>query len=484
MPVPAGAFREDSQRTSLSMAPPALKFGTDGWRAVVGDAYTFENLARVAAATAAWLHETCAGRPKVVLGHDTRFEGRAFAEHVARVLSASGVDVIFGSSVTPTPAVSWATLEYGCQAGVVLTASHNPPAWNGFKIKSADGGPAIPDQIAQVEALIPDSTELDLPDFDNPAIALRDLTEEYLAALEERLDLDAIRSSGMVIAHDAMFGAGQGLFGRLLGPDRVIALHSELNPGFGGTPPEPIERNLADLPACVVEHGCAAGIANDGDADRIGMVDDLGRFVDSHRLLALLLWYLHEQRGLKGDVVKTFSTTDMLDRMAAAYGLTIHTTPIGFKYICEYFLDGDVLVGGEESGGIAVKGHLPERDGIYVGLLILEMLVKSGRKLSALVDMLSDRFGPAAYFRADAHTSEGRKKAALARLVEEGGLTNIAGHPVTSLDTLDGFKHRTDQGWLLVRPSGTEPVLRIYAEAGTMQQAREMVESAVGELGV
>ncbi len=466
------------------MAATVLKFGTDGWRAIVGDTYTLDNLARVGAATAAWLHATTSGRPKVVLGHDTRFEGRAFAEHVARVFVASGVDVIFGTDFTPTPAISWATKEYGCQAGIVLTASHNPPAWNGFKIKSASGGPAVPSQIAEVEALIPDSVRLDLPDFDNAFITLVDIKSDYLGMLRSRIDLDAIWESGIRVAHDAMYGAAQGLFEELLGRDRVVALHAELNPGFGGTPPEPIERNLAELPVAVVDNGCAAGIANDGDADRIGMVDDLGRTVDSHRLLALLVWYLHEQRGLRGDVVKTFSTTDMLDRMTSEYGLRLHTTPIGFKYICEFFLDGDVLVGGEESGGIAVKGHLPERDGIYVGLLILEMMAHSGRKLSELVDMLSDRFGPLAYHRADAHTSTERKEAALRRLVDEGGLSVINGYPVVSLETMDGFKHRTEEGWLLVRPSGTEPVLRIYAEAGTSESARAMVASAVEELRV
>lgn len=466
------------------MTPPVLKFGTDGWRAIIGDTYTFENVGRVAAATAAWLHKNYGDSPTVVLGHDTRFQGRAFAEHAARVLAGSGVRVIFGSGITATPAVSWATREFGCQAGVVLTASHNPPAWNGFKIKADTGGPAVPSQIAEVESLIPDRVEVELAPLDSELIETRNVRQAYLDMLREAIDVEAIRQAGITLVHDAMFGAGQGMFSAVLGAPRVVELRSDLNPGFRGVPPEPIERNLSDLPEAVLRHAAAAAVANDGDADRIGMVDDKGRFVDSHRLLALLLWYLHEERGQTGLIVKTFSTTDMLDKMAAEYGLPIITTPIGFKYVCEYFLTEDVLVGGEESGGIAVKGHLPERDGIYVGLLILEMIVKSGKPLSALVDMLFDRFGPHAYFRSDAHTSADRKEEALSMLGSGGGLKTIAGRPVRSLETLDGFKHRLDDAWLLVRPSGTEPVLRIYAEAATASDAKAIVEDAVRQLGV
>ncbi|NNE69890.1 MAG: phosphoglucomutase/phosphomannomutase family protein [Rhodothermales bacterium] len=466
------------------MTPPVLKFGTDGWRAIIGDTYTFENVGRVAAATAAWLHEKYGDEPTVVLGHDTRFQGRAFAEHAARVLAGAGIRVIFGKGITATPAVSWATKEYGCQAGVVLTASHNPPAWNGYKIKADTGGPAVPAQIAEVEALIPDRVAHDLAPFDSDLIEIRDVRSAYLDMLRTAIDVAAIREAGITVVHDAMFGAGQGMLSAVLSAPRVVELRSDLNPGFRGIPPEPIERNLSDLPEAVLRHGAAAAVANDGDADRIGMVDDKGRFVDSHRLLALLLWYLHEERGLNGLIVKTFSTTDMLDRMAEEYGLPITTTPIGFKYVCEYFLNEDVLVGGEESGGIAVKGHLPERDGIYVGLLVLEMVVKSGKPLSQLVDMLFERFGPHAYYRSDAHTSAERKEAALATLGEGGGLKSIAGHPVRSLETLDGFKHRVDDAWVLVRPSGTEPVLRVYAEAPTAAEAKALVEDTVRQLGV
>lgn len=468
------------------MASTPLRFGTDGWRAIVGDEYTFRNVARVSVATARWLLAREA-RPRVVVGYDTRFEGAAFAAHAARVLAAEGVEVVLADRFVPTPAVSYATQAFGCSAGVVLTASHNPPEWNGFKIKADYGGPATPDQVAEVEALIPDGD--DVPDAlpaigESPDIRLHDLRGDYLAMLAGRIDLGAIREAGLRVAHDAMYGAGQGLLAALLGEGPVIGVRSTVNPGFEGIAPEPIERNLPALPDVVRRHGCAAGIANDGDADRIGMVDEQGTFVDSHRLLALLLRYLHEDRGQAGDVVKTFSTTDLLDRMAEAYGLTLHTTPIGFKYVCEHFLAGDVLIGGEESGGIAVRGHLPERDGIYIGLLVLEMMARQGQPLSALVGSLLERFGGQGYWRIDAHTTEGRKRAALDLLGRQGGLDRIAGHPVRSVETLDGYKHRTDDGWVLVRPSGTEPVLRVYAEAPDQDAARRYVEATVEALGL
>lgn len=466
------------------MAGQEIRFGTDGWRAVMGDTYTLDNVARVAQATARWLGRV--GAPaRVVVGYDTRMDGREFARHACRVFAREGVEVILSPAFVPTPAVSWATRELDCGAGIVLTASHNPPEWNGFKIKADFGGPATPAQIAEVEALIPEFPPDDLPDVDeSPLVRTRDYGSEYLDVVASRVDLEAIRGAGIRIVHDAMYGAGQGLFTRLLGEEHVVELRSEINPGFGGCPPEPIERNLVDLPDAVVRNGCSAGIANDGDADRIGMMDQNGRFVDSHRLLALLLQYLHEERGMTGSVVKTFSTTDLLDRMSTAYGLALHTTPIGFKYICEHFLEGGVLVGGEESGGIAVQGHMPERDGIYIGLLVLEMLARSGRSLSASVSDLFDRFGPQAYWRVDAHTTRERKEDALELLRKSGGLTSIDGNPVRSIETLDGFKHRTDDGWVLVRPSGTEPVLRVYAEARDEATARRYVETTVMQLGL
>ncbi len=311
----------------------------------------------------------------------------------------------------------------------------------------------------------------------------RPITADYLHALRERLDRAGIHAAGLKVAHDAMYGAGRGLVADLLGDDAVVGLHQDLNPGMMDQAPEPIEKNLGDLARAVVDEGCAIGLANDGDADRIGLYDEKGQFVDSHRLFCLLVKYLHQERGLTGSIVKTFSTTSLLDKIGAAYGLPVETTKIGFKYIAEKIIDGDVLVGGEESGGMAVKGHIPERDGLYIGLLAAEMMVRRGMSLSALVDELFAEFGPHEAARIDVHTTHEKVQAVLATL-KGGGLTEIAGQKVTEVQTLDGFKHLTDTGWLLVRPSGTEPVLRVYAEAPDRATAEAMLRDAAAQLGV
>lgn len=473
----------------MHTSPTLIKFGTDGWRAIIGDGYTFANLQRISRATAVWLKKNYGPEPIVVIGHDTRFMGHEFSEYSARVLASEGIHVIFAGTTAATPAISWATEAFGCDAGIAITASHNPPQYNGFKIKASYGGPASPEMIAEVEKEIlpPDSTERRIPTFAEleaaGLITIRDVNGEYLNMLRTRLDVEAIRASGIRIAHDAMFGASRGMIAELVGADRVVALRDDWNPGFHGQAPEPIEKNLQALSKAVVQEGCAVGIANDGDADRVGMFDENGDYVDSHRLLALLVRYLHVDRRLSGDIVKTFSTTSMLDKMGKAYGLNVRTCPIGFKYIATYIMGGDVLVGGEESGGIAVKGHIPERDGIYIGLLITEMMVKRGKKLSELVLELFDEFGPHYHHRNDIHTTQQKKQEVLSRL-ESGGLERLNGSAVTEVQTLDGYKHFSENGWLLVRPSGTEPVLRIYSEAATPAEAARLVADAREQLGV
>ena len=458
---------------------PEIKFGTDGWRAVIADDYTFANLETVARATAVWVGKQTDGDGSVVLAHDTRFQGDAFARHAARVFASNGVRVRLADGFATTPAVSWKTADGGHTAGIVITASHNPPAYNGFKIKAHFGGPATPDMIAEVEAEMASLGEAAPPRPYDDLVAeglveTFDLQAEYVDLLRERIDVDAIKEAGTKVAYDAMYGAGQGVLTELLGKTRVVELGHELNPGMRGQAPEPIEKNLDGLLKAVVDRNCAAGLATDGDADRIGLVDEEGTFVDSHSILALLVKYLHTEKGLKGDVVKTFSTTDMLDKMGEAYGLTVQTTPIGFKYIGPKMVDGDVLVGGEESGGMAVKGHIYERDGLFIGLTVVEMMVKRERTLSGLVRELADEFGPHFQSRNDLHTTDARKRAVLRELAEDG-LTTVDGQPVTKTETLDGFKFRVENGWLLFRPSGTEPVLRVYSEADSQEAADALV---------
>lgn len=456
-----------------------IKFGTDGWRAIIAEDFTFDNLEKVSQATGQYLLKTYGNAPKVVIGHDYRFHGRLFQERVAQVLASMGIQVLMGNAHTSTPAVSLAVVKNGYQMGVVITASHNPPEYSGYKLKADFGGPATPAQIDAVEAELAHLSPLTKrPLADLKAEGLvheADLMGAYLDHVRGVLDIEAICSSGLKIAYDAMYGAGIGTVSALLG-EGVVALHHDNNPGFHGQAPEPIEKNLGELSATIVREGCHIGLATDGDADRIGLYDEQGRFVDSHKILCLLSKYLYEVRGLKGDIVKTFSTTTMLDKIGAAYGLTVHTTKIGFKYIGEMIVAGDVLVGGEESGGMAVKGHIPERDGVFIGLLVTEMMVKRGKSLSALVDELFEQFGGHYHSRNDLHTK--KKDAVLAHLAA-GGLTEVLGKPVTASASLDGFKVFTEDGWLMFRGSGTEPLLRIYAEAASAELADALVGAGV-----
>ena len=457
-----------------------IKFGTDGWRAIIADQYTFANLEKVAKATGTWLHSQTEA-PTVVIGYDTRFLGERFARRTAEVLASMGIRAIVSERFTTTPIVSWTTLKRKLQAGIVITASHNPPEYNGFKIKAHYGGPADPEQIAAVENVL-------AAIFDEPVtyhawdellaegkVQATDLATPYLEYLREKLYIDRIAASGLRVAYDAMFGAGQGLVTQLLGIENVVEIRHDHNPGFHGQAPEPIERNLQPLREAVLTHHCDIGMATDGDADRIGLFDEQGHFVDSHKILALLVKYLVEQKGLRGTIVRTFSTTDMLARMAERYNLPIETTPIGFKYIAPKMVEGNVLVGGEESGGIAVMGHIPERDGIFIGLLIAEIMVERRKKLSELVEELFEEFGPHYFYREDLHMTEEVKQRIMKRLREEG-LTKVAGEPVVKVETLDGIKFRTPSGWVLVRPSGTEPVLRVYAESTTPEKAQALVQ--------
>lgn len=458
-----------------------IKFGTDGWRAVIARDYTFGNLNIITQATARWIVDEEITQNGVVIGYDARFLGRQFAEHTATIFAAMDIPVRIANCITPTPAVSYAALQHDA-VGIVITASHNPPEYNGFKIKAPFGGPASPDQVAEVEE------RLDL--FD-PNLSYHTFSEycklgliretpftlNYLDLLKDNLDLDAIKQSGMKIGHDPMYGAGKGIIYKLLG-SQCREIHGENNPGFNGTPPEPIEKNLTEFAKFVPDQNCAIGIANDGDADRIAIYDETGSYVDSHRILSLLVKYLHGEKKLTGSIVKTFSTTDMLNKQAEKYDLPIEVTPIGFKYIAEKIISGNVLVGGEESGGIAVKNHISERDGIYIGLLITEMMIKSGKKLSELVQELFDEFGPHAYFRNDLYT-ENKKKEAMMTMCKEKKIKKFAGLKVQEWQFTDGVKHIMEDGsWLLVRPSGTEPVLRIYSESKSADQARKLVDDA------
>jgi phosphomannomutase len=460
-----------------------IKFGTDGWRAIIGDQFTLDNLSRVTEATALWLKTTYA-TPSVMLGYDCRFNGSLFAEYVASHLAQRGIKVFISPGFVSTPMVSLATMQHQCSAGIILTASHNPPEYSGFKLKGDFGGPAFPSIIADVEARIPEVASR-LPQkfeelVDSRHIEYYDMEALYLNHLREAFDLKAIHESGLKIGYDAMYGAGQKVFRKAF--PQAITLHTNFNPGFEGQAPEPIERNLKPFQDLILKEGIQFGLATDGDADRIGLFDEQARFVDSHLIILLLIQYLHKYKGMDGKVVITFSCSSRIETLCKLYGLEVQVTKIGFKYIGEIMTREKVLVGGEESGGIAVAGFIPERDGIYIGLLILEMMAKAGKTLSQLVEDLYAEVGRFAFARNDLHITEELKQAVLNKCANEG-FAAFGTHPVERAEQLDGYKFHMGPGrWIMVRPSGTEPVLRVYSEAENETVAQEILGAAVTTL--
>lgn len=458
-----------------------IQFGTDGWRAIIAREFTTENVKRVSAAVAEWLLRRKSD-PSVVIGHDCRFGGKLFLEEAARVFIARGIKVHYADGFVSTPMVSLGTLQLGADMGIVITASHNPPEYNGYKLKGSFGGPLLPEDIADVEKLIPDQA----PDTasvkleNNTLFACAGLQEMYRLHVEKNFQLNAIRESDFRFGYDAMFGAGQAVMAELF-PD-IEFLHAEHNPGFQGIAPEPILRNLQEFSEFIrVSEAVDCGLATDGDADRIGLFDSKGNFVDSHHIILLLIHYLVKYKQLSGRVITAFSVTEKVKKLCRHYGLDQHTTKIGFKYITGYMLNGDVLLGGEESGGIAIKGHIPERDGIWMGLVIWEYMATSGKSLEELIAEVYEIVGSFAYERNDLHLSEEQKQRIIARC--EAGIDAFGEYRVERTEDLDGFKyHFENEQWLLIRASGTEPVLRIYAESADGEQARRLLDVATATM--
>jgi phosphomannomutase len=460
-----------------------VKFGTDGWRGVIADDYTFANLGKVALATARYFAGQKKRKNGIVIGYDARFMSKEFAEVVAHVMADAGIAVKLADSIVSTPMVSLLTLREGASGGIVITASHNPARYNGFKIKGDFGGPAHPEMIARVEKEL--AKVLKLKKLPQPKRTLEQLIakgtitpiamkQRYLDDIAVKIDMDLIRRSGLRILYDVMYGAGQGVLDEVLPGVRQI--HETYNPSFGGTNPEPLAQNLTELMRTVKAEHYDIGIATDGDADRIGAVDEQGNFVDSHRIFSLLLKYLVEQKKMTGEVVKSLSVTQMVDQQCAKYGLKLVETPVGFKYICRYMTEHDVLIGGEESGGLGVKGHLPERDGIFLGLMLCEMMAVRRKPLGALVGELMDEFGVHEFRRVDMHLSEKEKESVMKRF--RGNLREIGGYAVTGRNDTDGHKLFVEGGWVLVRASGTEPLIRVYAEGGSTAMVDRLLAGA------
>ena len=462
-----------------------IKFGTDGWRGIIADDFTFDNVRRVAGAIASYVLKYEEAQHGVIVGYDTRFTSSRVAQIVGDVIAAAGIPVKLANDYTPTPAVSYAVKHQGAAGGVMVTSSHNPWNWNGVKFKGKFGGSATPAIMKKIEE------ELALgatPKGNKAAVEEVDLKKDYVAAVCRFADMNLIAKTKFKFAVDAMYGSGRGILSGIFAERGVqfVAIRQELNPLFPGINPEPIEPHTAMLQQTVVQEKCDAGLATDGDADRIGAVAEDGSFVDSHKIFCVLLRWLLERKKWPGDVVRAFNTTRMLDRISAKYGRTLHETSIGFKYIADLMMEGDILMGGEESGGIGYSRFLPERDGVLNCLLLANVMAEEGKPLGQLVADLQREFGPHYYGRCDLHIPEDMKQNAIQRARAEGTQT-LGRYRVLKKEYMDGVKFFLDaptnengaDAWVLFRASGTEPLLRLYTEASSKELVSELL--SVGE---
>jgi phosphomannomutase len=462
-----------------------IKFGTDGWRAVIAREFTFDNVRICAQALANYLKESGQADKGLVIGYDTRFASEDFAAACAGVAAANGIKVYLSPKAIPTPEASFGVTDKEAAAAIVITASHNPARYNGFKIKSADGASAPEAMIAGVERNISqvfESGEIkDQPmeeALEQGRVEYCNFDPRYLQRMADFVDPDRIKNSGLKIGVDSMYGAGSGYFKALLdgGTIKISEINSERNPAFPGINPEPIAVNLQKLSAKVKADGLDAGLATDGDADRIGIMDENGRFVTQLEVYALLALYLLEKRGQRGAIVKTVTATSMLYRLGEIFNVPVIETPVGFKYVAPVMLEKDALIGGEESGGYGFRGHVPERDAILAGLYFLDFMVSTGKSPSQLLEYLFSKVGPHYYNRRDFHFPEEQRQIITGR-VRDSQPQEIAGSRVVRSDTVDGFRFfLADNSWLLIRFSGTEPLLRIYAETSSPEKVERLLD--------
>ena len=464
----------------------AVKFGTDGWRGIIADDFTYENVRVAARAIAQYVLAEEKPQAGVCIGYDTRFGSRSFARLVAEVVSEAGIPVFIANKVTPTPELSYAVRERGAAGGVMITSSHNPAEWNGVKYKAHYGGSGKPSIIAKIEThLYEPFQKASTPG----SVQEVDFAPPYVAALKSFVDLEAIKASGFRFLIDSMYGAGQGYVAGIFDEAGIpyVAIRNEVNPAFPGINPEPILPHIALSQRVVVEEHCDAGLITDGDADRIGAVDEHGNVVDAHKIFAIILQWLLTRKGWPGDVTRAFNTTKMLDRIAAKYGRTLHEHGIGFKYVCDLMLEKDILIGGEESGGVGISRHLPERDGLLNSLLLGNVMADEGKTLGQLVAALQEEYGEHQYGRIDMHITEELKQGAIRRA--GSGLTEIAGRQVLRTETMDGIKFFLEEKacaekpnaaetWLLLRASGTEPLLRVYCESCSVGSVESILAAA------
>ncbi|MDA3844769.1 MAG: phosphoglucomutase/phosphomannomutase family protein [Candidatus Kapabacteria bacterium] len=458
-----------------------IVFGTDGWRGLIARDFTFENLQFVALATARFVKKNFDGNLAVVVGYDTRFFSKEFAEETAKILAWQDIVVHLTDKFASTPQVSFHTKQKGACLGIVITASHNPPEYNGYKVKASFGGPATPEQIEKLEAelkkVVSRPPKFKFKDMDSyietRKIRLFNAKESYLRYIRKKINLDAIKKAGFKILYEPMYGAGLNLMKELL-PDSD-EIHGELNPSFGEIDhPEPIQENILDMMDMITAEGYDVGLATDGDADRMGAVDHEGNFVDSHRIFMILMKYLYEKKKKRGSVVKTVSLTSMVDMYCEQQGLKLHETPVGFKHTAKLMSEEKVLIGGEESGGLGTAMHIPERDGVFNSLLLLEVMAVEGKSLKDLCEDLDHEFGRHRYMRRDFKVTPQVKKSILAACKKKP--TALGRFPIERTQTTDGYRFFVKGGWLLIRASGTERLIRFYSEAKSMSMVNELLD--------
>ena len=475
-----------------------IKFGTDGWRAIIAEDFTFDNVRACAQGVANYLNQAKLAERGLVIGYDTRFASEDFAATAAEVIAGNKIKVNLCSKAAPTPVISYAVTATKSAGAIIITASHNPARWNGFKYKDSTGASSSTELAAQIEKNANEvlSTggvkRLPLADgLNSGLIAYLDPDPVYFKQLERLVDLEAIRHSHLKVIVDSMYGAGIGYFRELLegGEIEVIEINGKRNPSFPGVNPEPIAKNLTKLSSLIKEQKADVGLANDGDADRIGIVDEKGNFLNQHQVFALLVLYFLEVRGERGAIIKTLSDTVMIDRLGKQFNVPVYKTPVGFKYVAPLMIEKDALIGGEESGGYGFRGHVPERDGILAGLYFLDFIIKTGKPPSQLLDYLFSKVGPHYYDRLDFHVSPGDRQKYTDRLASGDFLLMVAGLKLANRpnnpDITDGYKFwLEDDSWLLIRFSGTEPLVRIYAEGHSPEQVQKLLESGRKLLGL
>lgn len=471
-----------------------IRFGTDGWRALIAGEFTFENVARCGQGLCAYLNEVGTAGRGLVVGYDTRFLSPEFAETVAAVCAGQGIKVLLADKSAPTPVLSYNVLHHQAAGAAIITASHNPAQWNGFKFKPEYAGSAtqeITDRLEELIAQVTAAPALSVSEGRNSGLIVEiDPEPPYLERIAALVDLDAIKGAGIDVVVDSMFGAGGGYLPTLLGGGKttVRELHGHRNPAFPGMEqPEPIAHNLTEICSLIaqesVNRGRSVGIALDGDADRVGIIDEQGRFITTLDTFSMLAQYLLEQKQQRGALVKGVTSSIALNKLGVAYGVDVHEMRVGFKNIGPKMTEVDALMGGEESGGFAFRGHIPERDGILSGLYFLEYMAATGDSPTQLLQRLVSMVGPHSYHRRDIGFQAADRESILQKL-NNPGLTEIAGVQILDSDSIDGIRFHVDDGWLAVRFSGTEPLLRIYAEAATPDQVNRLLDGAMEYLQV